>query len=485
VSGGGTSTRTRKLAGIRSLRSSEGLRLALAVILAAGVAVLIESLVNGGHHGHAAGSRSALGAGSSASESSARGGGARSRGAGGGGAAALGPAESPTGSSASPQQLYSEATHAAVASGPAVVHSLQHGWVNVVIDQPPAGVLSEQNSSIARGAGVAVAEVNSAGGLPRHVRIRLLPEDLDQLSATAATARLRSEGAAAVILPCDIDSQLSLAAELSRAGVLMLAPCNPEPAAGRRYPTYWPVGMPAPEEAAGLADYLHGLGVSTAFILGSTGTRYVELLTDDFRSAAQSAGVRVVGTTSVAMTGSSYPGVAHAIQASSPRPGVIFTAFPPPYVNRLAAGLRAEGVTEQMLGTTTMDTPLTLASDRAALENAAFASYGFPREDASARRFAAAYQRRFNRLPIGSFPGLGAETIRLIEDAARKGGSAAPGAIQDALARGITLHGVALASRTWERGGDHSPTGEVSISKVSSGSFLPLLATSTSELTSR
>jgi ABC-type branched-subunit amino acid transport system substrate-binding protein len=399
--------------------------------------------------------------------------------------ATLASAESAAGSSASPQQLYSQATHVTVASGPAVTHSLQHGYVNIVIDRPPAGILSEQNGSIARGAGVAVAEVNSAGGLPHHVRIKLLSQDLDQLSAAAATTRLRSEGAAAVILPCDTDSQLSLAAELSQAGVLMLAPCDPEPAAGRQYPTYWPVGMAASEEALGLADYLHGGGVPSAFIVGSTGTRYVELLTDDFRSAAPSAGVRIAGSTSVAMTGSGYAGVAHAIQAVRPRPAMIFTAFPPPYVNRLAAGLRAAGVTQHVLGTTAMDTPLTLASGSAALENAAFASYGFPREDASARRFTAAYQKRFGRPPIGSFPGLGAETIRLIEDAARKGGSAEPGAIQDALARGITLNGVALASRTYERGGDHSATGEVSISKIASGSFLPLQALATSELSNR
>jgi ABC-type branched-subunit amino acid transport system substrate-binding protein len=357
---------------------------------------------------------------------------------------------------------------------------LRHGWVNIVIDQPPTGILSEQNRSIARGAGVAVAEVDSAGGLPRHVRIKLLPQDLDQLSAAAATARVRSDGAAAVILPCDTDSQLSLAAELAQGGVLMFAPCNPESAAGRRYPTYWPVGMPASEEALGLTKYMRAVGTPSAYIVSSTDTRYVEQLTSDFRSAAQGSGIRIAGSTSIPMTSTNYSALARAIEAA--HPAAIFTAFPPPFVNRLAAGLRAQGVIQHVLGTTAMDTPLTLSSGSAVLENAAFASYGFPREDASARRFVAAYQRRFGRSPIGSFPGLGAETIRLIEAAARKAGSAEPGAIQGALARGITVQGVALANRTYQRGGNHSPTGEVSISKIASGGFLPLLATGTSEL---
>ena len=34
----------------------------------------------------------------------------------------------------------------------------------------------------------------------------------------------------------------------------MLAPCSPDSTAGGRYATYWPVGMDASEEAAGLAS---------------------------------------------------------------------------------------------------------------------------------------------------------------------------------------------------------------------------------------
>jgi ABC-type branched-subunit amino acid transport system substrate-binding protein len=240
--------------------------------------------------------------------------------------------------------------------------------------------------------------------------------------------------------------------------------------------------MSASEEAAGLADYMRAVGNPSAFVVSTSGTRYVDLVTGDFRSAAQSVGVRLVGGASVAMTGTNYAGLARSIEAANPRPAVIFTAFPPPFVNRLAAGLRAQGVSQHVLGTTAMDTALTLSSGSGAVENAAFASYGFPREDASARRFAAAYQRRFGRSPIGSFPGLGAETIRLLEDAARKAGSAEPNSIQHALARGITLRGVALADRSYQPGGNHTPTGQVSISKVASGGLLPLLASSTSEL---
>jgi hypothetical protein len=70
---------------------------------------------------------------------------------------------------------------------------------------------------------------------------------------------------------------------------------------------------------------------------------------------------------------------------------------------------------------------------------------------------------------VGSFPGLGFETIRLLEAAVRGAHSAEPSAIQRALSRGLTLEGVALAERTYQPGGDHDPTSTVAIEKIVSG----------------
>jgi hypothetical protein len=123
-----------------------------------------------------------------------------------------------------------------------------------------------------------------------------------------------------------------------------------------------------------------------------------------------------------------------------------------------------------------MDTPLTLSSGSKALENAAFATNGFPRATPAAQRFAADYSKRYGRAPVGSFPGLGLETIRLLADSARKARSAQPSSIQRTLAGGIALSGVGLANRTYGSAADHDPVGEVGISKISEGSLLPLVA---------
>ncbi|HEV7936462.1 MAG TPA: ABC transporter substrate-binding protein [Solirubrobacteraceae bacterium] len=348
----------------------------------------------------------------------------------------------------------------------AVTSSLRHGVMVVAIDQPSSGLFTEQNASIAQGATVAVDELNAAGGLPRHIRIKLVPQDLEGLSPAAVEGRLHSEAAAALILPCDTESQLSLAAGAARYGTLLLAPCNPDPSAGRRYSTYWPVGMEPSDEATGLASFMHTVGYGSVFIINAPGNHYAELMTSYFRAAAQRKGIRIVGSASVAMTMGDVSSLAHTIEAVNPRPSTIFTALPPPLVNQLAAGLEAQGVTQNVAGTSALDTRLTLTRNVGALEDAVFPSYGFPRESAQAHRFASDYRQRFGGEPVGSFPGLGFETIRLLETAARDARSAEPSAIQRALSRGLSLEGVALAERTYQPGGDHNPTGTVAIEKI-------------------
>jgi branched-chain amino acid transport system substrate-binding protein len=439
---------------LRWLRSAEAVRLIAAVIVAAGAVALIESANHGGHKSSSAAAHSGQPT------------------LAGGGTGLAGPAQrSSAGGSGSKAD-----GAVTVAGGPAVERSLQRGSMTVVIDQPPPGLLAQQNQSIAQGAEIAVEQLNAAGGLPGHIRIRLVRQSLDDLSAAALKARLGAEAAAVLVLPCDTDSQLSLAASASEYGMLMLAPCNPDSTAGSRYATYWPVGMSASDEAAGLVSAIGRLGYGSVFVVTAPGPRYLELLTAEFRRAAQAEGVELAGSASIAMTTQDFSGLARAIQAAQPRPSAIFTALPPPLVNHMAAGLLAQGVGQTVIGSTTMDTPLTLSGRSTALENATFASYGFPRESAAAHRFEAEYRKQFGRDPVGGFPGLGLETIRLLQAAVRKAGSAEPAAIQRALSDGITLNGVGLADRTYEPGGNHNPIGEVAITKVASGSFLPLLA---------
>ena len=405
-------------------------RLALGVTLVVGVAVLVVVLAGGGHSSR----------GSTHSISSAQ-----------------SPVPSQTGNAA-------------------VTRSLQHGVMVVAIDQPSSGMFAQQNAAIAQGASMAVDELNAAGGLVRHIRVKLVRESLDGLSAAGVQARLRSEAAAVLILPCDTDSQLSLAAGAARYGTLMLAPCNLDPTASERYATYWPIGSSPSEEAYGLTTFMRRLGYGTTFVVSASDSRYVQLVTSDFRAAAERNHIRIVGSASIAMKRSDFSSLAQSIKATSPRPSVIFTALPPPLANQMAAALKAQGLPQSVLGASVMDTSLTLTENRGALAEAVFASYGFPRETKAGHNFLAAYKKMFGNEPVGSFPGLGFETIRALEAAVHQARSAEPSAIERAFSQGLALEGVALAERRYRPGKNHNPIGPVAVEKDYSGHFEEVLA---------
>jgi ABC-type branched-subunit amino acid transport system substrate-binding protein len=350
----------------------------------------------------------------------------------------------------------------------------------VVVDEGAAGTFSEQNVAIAHGAAVAAAQINAAEGLGHGVRIKLEGQDLNDLSEGALRQRLNSDAAAALVLPCDTEAQTGLAARASQFGMLMLAPCDPDPTAEAGYTTYWPVGTLGPAEATGLTLFMHKIGYDTAYIVSATGDHLGDVLANNFRAAAKSNGVTISGSTSVAPSSEGIAAAAKTIKALQSAPAAVFTTLSAPLVNQLASALQADGVEAVLVGTSTLDTPLTLKTDPQALENALVPTYGFVREEAAGQTFTQAYTQRFGLAPAGSFPGLGFETIRVLAAAANKARSASPAAIEHALLAGLTVKGVALADRTYlpNGAGDHGPVGRVSIEKVYDGRFEPLIAVS-------
>ena len=365
------------------------------------------------------------------------------------------------------------------ANAAAVTAALQHGSMNVVVDQPSEAAFAEENHLIEEGAQVAAEEANGSGQLPGNLHIKLVPEHLEGLSASAVQERLRSDGAGVLVLPCDTSSQASIASAAAHYGTLMVAACNDEPLAAQRLSTYWPVGSSGSEEMAELAAFMQTQGYLRAYVVSAPGVRYVGLLTGDFERAAKAKGIRVVGSTAVNPDSQDFTSVANAIKGMEPQPTAVFTALPPPAVNRLGAALHAQGVTAAVVGTSVMDSRYTLASGEG-LENAIFSSYGFAREGGAAQRFAADYAKQYGRPPLGSLPGLGYETVRLLEEAARRAHSGEPSAIQHVLAGGFALSGVALADRHYQPGSDHNPVSEVGVEKISGKSFEPLIAGSPS-----
>jgi ABC-type branched-subunit amino acid transport system substrate-binding protein len=224
---------------------------------------------------------------------------------------------------------------------------------------------------------------------------------------------------------------------------------------------------------AELAHFMVVLGPTRVFAVTAKSPGYVGLMTTAFEQAARSQGVKVVGSMTIPLGTHNLSALARKLEAT-PRPA-IFTAIPPPYVDQLFAGLRATGVKQLLFGTAVMDTAMTVSSPQAT-NDAYFSSYGFLRADSAAQKFAADYQRLFHSTIVGGFPGLGLDTIRLLEAAAQHAHSVNPKALGATLQNGLTLTGVGLADRAYARDGNHTPLTQVGIAKSSPGAIISTYA---------
>ena len=359
---------------------------------------------------------------------------------------------------------------------PALGHLPVSGQGLVLVMDQPSGPFAQQNTLIRQGIIVALDQLDANGGVDHH-QVRLVTENLDGLSATALRGRLQAAGPNAIlVLPCDSDSQSTLATAAAADRAVMFAPCDADASLADQLSTYWPVGMSGDEEAAGLVNVLEALGYSSAYVVNTPGSDYAASMTENFRAAAHANGMRVVGSGSVPLqaSASDISRLAGAIRAARPQPAAVFSALPPPYIDSLAAGLVHDGVRAYVVGTSAMDTPSTLSStDSSYLENATFPSYGFLRQTPQTSAFVQEYKARFGQ-PVGAFPGLGFDTVGLLEAAITKARSTTPAAIQQALLSGINDPGVALFARSYDSRTNHNPVTTVSVEKIYDDSFEPL-----------
>ncbi len=350
--------------------------------------------------------------------------------------------------------------------------------LTLVVDVP-TGPFAEQNEMIDRGVSAAAGLLDANGGIAHHP-LRVVQETLDGSSAAVLAQRLRAAGPNPVlVLPCDTNSESALAEAGEQAGVLELAPCAPDPTLGRGLRTFWPVGMDGGSEAQAVATYMYQRGYRRVFVVDAAGVAYSSTMAALLEQALLDVQVQALGQATVGLEPSAAD-IAHVvaqIRATHPMPNTIYTTLPPPGVARLMSGLRAAGLAGlYAFGTSALDVPTTLTSPgEAGLEQMIIPNYGFTPQDVSAAAFLRAYVQTNGHPPVGSFPGLGFDTVGVLEQAIAKAHSTAPSALERALSGGLSYAGAALLARSYGHSGDHNPQTTVGFERIVSDAFFPLL----------
>src|SRR5438445_2179833 len=346
-------------------------------------------------------------------------------------------------------------------SGP---HStaLKRGTITVGYGNNLTGFLAAHDVLISNGAQLAVQQINAKGGIGGKVKIKLMLRDVKSRPDTSVqVARdLMNAKVNVLVLPCNTDFQVGMAAVANPKGQFMLSPCNGDPTVAKKYGNYWPVGMAGKQQLAQLANYAKLKKYKKVYVLDAPQMLYVHLMAKYFKKAAPSRGILIVGSDDIPFGATGFPqdysAIATKIKNDSGGAQAIMTGLFSPFVDFLARDLRRAGVNIPVLGTDGMDTQLNLTTGKDAVNGYGFTTFGFPDKGSPTARFYAQFKGRFGASPDGTYPALGYDTIKVLEAAVLKAGGIDGKAIQAALANGMTVHG-ALGPILYKGKNQHNP----------------------------
>ena len=356
--------------------------------------------------------------------------------------------------------------------GAAPSPGVEAGTITVGYGNNLTGFLAVHDHVISDGAKVEVDEINARGGIGGKVKIDLIIEDTktDPGVSVQVAKDFVAKKVDVMVLPCNTDFQVAMAAVAQPANIFTISPCNADPTLGSKFSIYWPVGMAGNAQLAQLADYAKGKGYSKAYVLDAPDFLYIHLMTKYFEKAASSRGITIVGTDTIKVGPTDFSAQVTKIKAASPAPDVIMTGLFTPFVDALAKQLRAAGVATPVIGTDGMDTGLDLQAGGSAVEGNAFTTFGFPSPGSPLTAFYDKMQATAGARPDGSFAALGAAAIQVLEAAVLKAGSAKPDKIQAALAGGLTVHTV-LGDIVYKGSNNHNPVDPVAVVAIANGQF--------------
>ncbi len=364
-------------------------------------------------------------------------------------------------------------------SGPQAT-ALKKGTIKVGYGNNLTGFLAAHDVLISNGAKLAVEQINKKGGIGGKIKINLLLRDVQSRPDTSVqVARdLMKAKVNVLVLPCNTDFQVAMAAVANPKGQFMLSPCNADPTVARKYGNYWPVGMAGNAQLAQLANYAKLRKYKKVYVLDAPQMLYVHLMAKYFKKAAPARGIQIVGSDDIPFGATGFPqdysAIATKIKNNSGGAQAIMTGLFSPFVDFLARDLRRAGVNLPVIGTDGMDTQLNLTTGKDAVNGYGFTTFGFPDKGSATARFYAQFKGRFGASPDGTYPALGYDTIKVLEAAVIKAGGINGKAIQAALANGMTVNG-ALGPVRYGGSNRHNPTNIVAALQIKNGKFVKVL----------
>lgn len=299
--------------------------------------------------------------------------------------------------------------------------SLPKGPIVIGMAIARSGFVAPYDLGPAKGAELAVAEINAKGGVLGHP-LELVYGDTksDRAQGTSTSLELLAKGAKVMVVTCDFDFGSPAAIAATSKKVVAISPCAGASSfdVATLGPLAYSLGTKGAADGANGAQFAYDQGYRKAYIWQDPSIAYVKELCSSFRSAfSAKPGASVVGASTIQQQDTSFEVQIEELRTS----GADFLelcSYNPGAATALRR-LRAAGIDIPVVSGASMDGSYWLEAVPE-LTNFFFNSYGLiggndPRQPVN--EFFADYKARFGELPPTSYALSGYATIELIAKA--------------------------------------------------------------------
>ena len=294
---------------------------------------------------------------------------------------------------------------------------------------------TDSYQSFGKGAKLAQAEINAAGGVMGK-QIAFLERDNAGGDTTAIVEELQGMGVSAILGPIFSSNTLPLRSIVK----VPLLPAANSRAITEENDFIFIVGAANDLQAKTIATAVGSGGAKTAATIGIGTDAYSTIITDEFQKAFMALGGETVAAETYASGDTDFTAQLTVIKEANP--DVVFFASWPPEVPLAMKQAREMGITGLFIGGDGWDeeTLLTTLDDNTPLEGVYTANFSAETPGEKAQAFVAAYRAAEGRDP-GGITAVGYDSVYLLAQAIESAQSTDPMMIRDALAATINYSG--------------------------------------------
>jgi branched-chain amino acid transport system substrate-binding protein len=281
----------------------------------------------------------------------------------------------------------------------------------------------------ARGARLAVKEINALGGIDgRKIELILCDGKSDPAKVRECAVCLLNENISAMMGLSDTDMVMAAVPLVAEAGIPFVTSGATSPRLAEEYEGLFLACFGDNAQAAAGAEYAYNkMDLKTCSLLVDGDMEYARLLAGYFKERYLDLGGNIIMEANI--HDSDLRNLSQTV--GNEGPDMIYLAAGPEDAGAMIEALRMAGLQSPVFGGDSFDSP---ELRREGMGRIVFSTHALLDEGSpSTGKFARAYRAEYGYPPENAFPALGYDTVNLLADAINRAGSGDPKAILEAL----------------------------------------------------